>query len=170
VREYETVFVLHPQLDDAGLEREIEAVKQTIVEGRGEVSGVHKWGRRKLAYQIRKLNEGFYTLIRFTGEPGVLRELDRKFKINESVLRHLTVHAVGEPMPPDFRARERRGGGDRPRGRGGRPGEPSAPGGERKAPPPAAGQESEPKPSKGSPPEEAPRADAAPSTTETTAE
>jgi len=121
VREYETVFILHPQVDDAGIEKEIEAIQQTIAAGQGEVTGVHKWGRRKLAYPIRKVNEGFYTLIRFKGEPPLLQELDRRFKLNESVLRHLTVHAVGDPTPPEPRPRDRRerggrGGGRPPRG------------------------------------------------------
>jgi len=121
VREYETVFILHPDVDEAGIEREVEAVRKTIEEGRGEVTGVYKWGRRKLAYSIEKVNEGFYTLIRFRAEAETIRELDRRYNINEAVLRHLTVHSSGEPTMPDYRPRERRGerrGGER---RGGRP-------------------------------------------------
>ena len=109
MREYETVFILHPDVDEAGIEREIEAVRKTIEEGQGEVAGVYKWGRRKLAYQIQKVNEGFYTLIRFRSGAEVLKELDRRYKLNESILRHLTVHSSGEPNPPDYRPRERRG-------------------------------------------------------------
>ncbi len=109
VKEYETVFILHPEVDEAGIEREIEAVRKTIVDGQGEVTGVYKWGRRKLAYPILKVNEGFYTLIRFRSEAEVLKELDRRYKLNESVLRHLTVHSSGEPNPPEYRPRERRG-------------------------------------------------------------
>lgn len=131
MREYETVFILHPQADDAALDREIETVQQIITDGKGEVSGVYKWGRRKLAYPIRKAHDGIYTLIRYKAEAPVLREIDRRFKINESVLRHLTVHAVGDPNAPDIRSRERRGErgdrdrgdrGDRYRGRGDRRG------------------------------------------------
>ncbi len=118
MREYENVFVLHPKVDDAGIEREITAVKEVITAGDGEMVGVHKWGRRKLAYPIRKVNEGFYVIMRFKSEPEVLTELDRKFKLNESVLRHLTVVAQDDTWPPDLRGRERRG----PRGdRGGPP-------------------------------------------------
>lgn len=127
MREYETVFILHPQVDDAGVDREIEAVKQTIEDGQGEVTGIHKWGRRRLAYMIRKATEGTYTLIRFHANPGVLKELDRRYKINESVLRHLTVYAVGEPTLRDFRRGDRRGGrpgGFPSRGGRGRPGRP----------------------------------------------
>jgi small subunit ribosomal protein S6 len=108
-------------VDDPGVDREIETVKKTIEDAKGEVTGVHKWGRRRLAYTIRKVNEGIYTLIRFRAEADVLRELDRRYKLNESVLRHLTIHAVGEPTLRDFR-RDRRpirpSGPGRGRGRG----------------------------------------------------
>lgn len=117
MREYETVFILHPQVDEAGIEREIGAITQTITDGKGEVSGVYKWGRRRLAYPIGKVNDGTYTLVRFRADASVLRELDRRYKINESILRHMTVHAVGDPTAPELRSRGLRP--DRPRGRGG---------------------------------------------------
>jgi small subunit ribosomal protein S6 len=124
VKEYETVFILHPKVDDAGIEKQIASFKQTVSDGQGEMVGVHKWGRRKLAYQIRKANEGFYVLARFRSNPEVLVTLDRKFKIDETVLRYLTVMSPGDAFPPDLKGRERRGyrgdgpGGPRGRGRG----------------------------------------------------
>ncbi len=114
MREYETVFILHPKVDDAGIDREIEAVKKTIGDGKGELVGVHKWGRRKLAYPIRKATEGFYVIVRFKSGSATLPELDRKFRINESVLRSLTVTSPGGEWPPDLKSRERRP----PRGEG----------------------------------------------------
>lgn len=132
VREYETVFILHPKVDEAGIENEIAAVKKIIADGKGELVGVQKWGRRKLAYKIRKAYEGFYVLVRFKSGPDVLKELDRIFRLNEMVLRNLTILSAGGPFPPDLRGRERRGHrgeglgardrrggfGGRPRGRG----------------------------------------------------
>jgi small subunit ribosomal protein S6 len=108
VREYETVFILHPKVDDAGIDREIEAVKKTIGDGKGELIGVHKWGRRKMAYPIRKAADGFYVIVRFKSGSETLPELDRKFRINESVLRSLTVISPGGEWPPDLKSRERR--------------------------------------------------------------
>lgn len=108
MREYETVFILHPKVDDAGIDREIEAVKKTIGGAQGELVGVHKWGRRKLAYPIHKASEGFYVILRFKSDSAVLPELDRRFRINESVLRALTVISPGGEWPPDLRSRERR--------------------------------------------------------------
>ena len=124
MREYETVFVLHPKVDEAGIEREIGAVTQTIEDAKGEMIGVHKWGRKKLAYQIQKVNDGFYVLLRFnSAQPTLLKDLDRHFKLNEQILRHLTVISPGGDWPPELRGRERRmGRGERFGGppRGGR--------------------------------------------------
>ena len=108
MKEYETVFIMHPQVDEAGIEKQIEEIRSVVTEGPGEVTGVYKWGRRKLAYPIRKVHDGFYTLIRFRAGADVLRELDRRYKLNEMVLRQLTVASVGEPTPPDHRGRDRR--------------------------------------------------------------
>lgn len=109
MREYESVFVIHPKVDDAGIDHEIEATKETIATGGGEVIGVHKWGRRKLAYPIQKVNDGYYVIMRFNGEAEMLPELDRKYKLNEQVLRHLTVTSPGGQWPPELKGRERRG-------------------------------------------------------------
>jgi small subunit ribosomal protein S6 len=108
VKEYETVFVMHPQVDDAGIEKQIEELRGVVTGGGGEVTGVYKWGRRKLAYTIGKVHDGFYTLMRFRSEADVLRELDRRYKLNEMVLRYLTIASVGEPTAPDHRSRDRR--------------------------------------------------------------
>ncbi len=120
MREYEACFVIHPRVDEAGIEQEIGAVTGVISAGGGELVGVHKWGRRKMAYPVQKVRDGYYVLVRFQGESGVLSELDRRFKLNESVLRHLVVRAADDEFPPDLRAREpRRGlrGEGPPRGR-----------------------------------------------------
>ncbi len=95
LREYETVFILHPNLDETRVEEEIEGVRQVILGASGEIVQVDRWGRRKLAYEIRKLNEGIYTLLRFRAEAGVLQDLERRYRLREDVLRHLTVVAQG---------------------------------------------------------------------------
>jgi small subunit ribosomal protein S6 len=93
LRDYETVFVLHPRLDDKQVEEEIQRVQDLIVQNGGEIINVERWGRKRMAYEIRKVREGIYTLIQFSSEPHVIQELDRRYKLNENVLRHLTVLA-----------------------------------------------------------------------------
>jgi small subunit ribosomal protein S6 len=100
LREYETVFVLHPTVDEKEVETEIQAVSDLITSGGGTVEEVERWGRRRLAYQIRKVHEGTYTLIRFQAEAQTLKDLERRYRLNENLLRHLTVLSEGPPAPP----------------------------------------------------------------------
>jgi small subunit ribosomal protein S6 len=100
LREYETIFVLDSSLDPDSIEGEINKVVQTISDNAGSVHEVQRWGRRRLAYPIRKKNDGVYTRIRFDGNNTVLSELDRKYQVNEQLLRYMTVvidHPYVEP-------------------------------------------------------------------------
>jgi small subunit ribosomal protein S6 len=91
VREYETVFIIDPSCDESQVEQEINSVKEIIAAGEGKVVEAESWGRRRLAYDIRKKKEGTYAFVRFSGEPSVLQELNRRLKLNELILRHLVV-------------------------------------------------------------------------------
>ncbi|MBU1702382.1 MAG: 30S ribosomal protein S6 [Candidatus Eisenbacteria bacterium] len=93
MKDYETVFVLHPRLDDAKVEEEIQKVKDIITQADGQILDVQKWGRKRLAYEIQKIHEGLYTVIQYSGEPQTVKDLDRRYKLNENVLRYLTVVA-----------------------------------------------------------------------------
>jgi small subunit ribosomal protein S6 len=100
LREYETVLVLDPTLDDARVNQELETVSNVISQGGGEILEVQRWGRRRLAYEVRRRREGIYSLIRFRSERAVLEELERRFSLNESLMRHLTVLSSGPMAPP----------------------------------------------------------------------
>ncbi len=118
MKEYESIFVLDPGVDDAQVDTEVEKVRDFIAGRSGEVTEIQKWGRRKLAYEINKKKEGIYTLIRFRSEPELLAELDRRYRLNENLLRFLTVVQEG----PTGEEAEEQGEGDsaapsRPRGR-----------------------------------------------------
>jgi small subunit ribosomal protein S6 len=91
VREYETVFIVDPGCDDEQVDREIDTVKEVITQGSGQIVEIQVWGKRRLAYEIRKKKEGTYAFVRFKCGPSVLQELNRRFKLNELILRHLTV-------------------------------------------------------------------------------
>jgi small subunit ribosomal protein S6 len=119
LREYETVIVLDPALDESRVNQEIDTVTNVITQGGGEVLEVQRWGRRRLAYEIRKKREGVYSLVRYKSERTVLDELNRRFLINESLLRHLTVLSEGPMAPPSGEEHghhgDRRGEGPRRR-------------------------------------------------------
>jgi len=88
---YEVMFIIDPTLEDAAKEATVEMVKE-IIAAEGEVANVDVWGMRKLAYPIQKKNEGYYAVIEFKAQPTLPKELDRKLKISDNVMRHLIVN------------------------------------------------------------------------------
>ena len=88
---YEVLFIIDPALEDEKKEATIEAVKE-IIASEGEVGNVDVWGMRKLAYPIKKKSEGYYVVIEFKAEPTLPKELDRRLKISDNVMRHLIVN------------------------------------------------------------------------------
>ena len=91
MRKYETIFILHPSLDEEAVKANIEKFKGVIENGGGTIENVDFWGKRKLAYEIAKVNEGFYTLINFEAYTELPKELDRVFRITDGVIRHIVV-------------------------------------------------------------------------------
>ncbi len=83
---YETLFIVNPNVTEEELDVEIAKV-QAVIETAGEVKTVDKWGKRKLAYEINKVNEAYYTLITFEGESSVLEELNHIYRITENIFR-----------------------------------------------------------------------------------
>lgn len=92
MRKYETIFILNPSFDEETVKANIEKFKGVIENGGGTVDNVDFWGKRKLAYEIKKVGEGFYTLFSFTAGPELPRELDRIFRITDGVIRHIIVN------------------------------------------------------------------------------
>lgn len=91
MRKYEVIFILHPSLDEDAVKANIEKFKGVVENGGGTIDNVDFWGKRKLAYEIAKVNDGYYTLMNFTANPELPRELDRIFRITDGVLRHIIV-------------------------------------------------------------------------------
>jgi len=91
LREYETVFILDPTLEDNKVNEEVDRASGVIKDHGGTVAEVERWGRRRLAYEIGKRRDGVYTLIRYQAEGPAVKELERRLRLNETVLRVLTV-------------------------------------------------------------------------------
>lgn len=88
---YEVMFIIDPALEDDAKEATIEAVKG-IIAAEGEVGNTDVWGMRKLTYPIQKKSEGYYVVIEFKAEPTLPKELDRRLKISDNVMRHLIIN------------------------------------------------------------------------------
>ncbi|MGQ9584603.1 MAG: 30S ribosomal protein S6 [Anaerolineae bacterium] len=93
MREYELVFIVDPTQDEEGVNAITDRVTQVITRSKGEVTRVDVWGRRKLAYPIKKFREGTYVLLQMQIAPEGLPELERVLKLTEPVIRHLLVRA-----------------------------------------------------------------------------
>jgi len=91
MRRYETVFIVHPDLNEEETSAAVDRYRQILEQQRASVVKVDVWGRRSLAYLIRKQSKGVYVLFEYGAEPGAVFELERNFKIDEQILRFLTV-------------------------------------------------------------------------------
>ena len=89
MRDYELVFIVHPDLEDNALKDVLEKVNGWITDSCGQVQKVDLWGRRKLAYPIRKQSEGQYVQIDAQINPAFGSELERNLRFLEPVLRFL---------------------------------------------------------------------------------
>jgi small subunit ribosomal protein S6 len=89
MREYELVFIVHPDLDDTALKDVVEKVKGWITDAGGSVSKVDLWGKRKMAYTIRKQKEGQYVLFRAQMDPTFGITLERNLRFLEPIMRFL---------------------------------------------------------------------------------
>jgi small subunit ribosomal protein S6 len=89
MREYELIFIVHPDLDENAFKEVLEKVKAWITDAGGQVAKVDLWGKRKLAYSIRKQTEGQYVFMNVQMAPAFSAELERNLRFQEAVLRFL---------------------------------------------------------------------------------
>ncbi len=91
MRNYEAMYVLRPDLDEEQVQANVDRFSEIITKNGGEVTKVDLWGKRRLAYEVKKLREGYYVLCFFTAGPDLPLELERNFKIADEVIRFLVV-------------------------------------------------------------------------------
>jgi small subunit ribosomal protein S6 len=87
MRKYEVMVILDPDTEERSIQSTLEQYLTVITKGGGTVDSLDIWGRRRLAYEIRKKPEGIYAVINLTAQPADVKELDRQFSINESIMR-----------------------------------------------------------------------------------
>ncbi len=91
MNKYELAVVVSAKLEDEDRAATIEKVKDLITRFGGTVTEVEEWGKRKLAYEIRKMREGFYYFVRFEADPTCPAEVENRIRIMEDVIRYLCV-------------------------------------------------------------------------------
>jgi small subunit ribosomal protein S6 len=98
LRFYETTIVLSPQAEETVVAREIEKITQAVSRADGRLVTTQRWGVKRMAYPIQKHSQANYVHFVYQAPPAVPGELEAAFRINESILRHLTVLVEG-PLP-----------------------------------------------------------------------
>lgn len=87
MRHYELMVILDPELDDRTVAPSLDKLLAVVKKDGGSVDSVDIWGRRRLAYDIKKKSEGIYAVVQMTAEPATALELDRQLNLNEVVMR-----------------------------------------------------------------------------------
>jgi small subunit ribosomal protein S6 len=88
MRNYEVIFIVHPDLDENAMSGVVEKVKGWITDAGGTIAKVDLWGRRRMAYAIRKQREGQYVFVQAEMEPAATAGLDRSLRFLEPVMRY----------------------------------------------------------------------------------
>jgi small subunit ribosomal protein S6 len=90
-RMYEHIFISPPNLSEEAMEKVIGDVQETLSSQGAEIIRLEKWGRKRLAYPIRKHDEGWYVMLHVKGPGDALQEVERKMRISENFIKYLTV-------------------------------------------------------------------------------
>jgi small subunit ribosomal protein S6 len=91
MRIYEELFIVRPDATEEEVDPLIEQLKNVITHEGGTLDKTEKWGVRKLAYRVLKYNEGQYILLQFSSEPGTVKEVERRLRVADLVVKHITV-------------------------------------------------------------------------------
>ena len=91
MRIYEELFIVKPDAPEEEIDQFVEQLRTQLTTAGATVDKIDKWGKRRLAYRIDKYREGFYVLFQFTAEPESVKELERRLRVSDVVLKFLTV-------------------------------------------------------------------------------
>jgi small subunit ribosomal protein S6 len=105
LREYECLLILPAEADEAVVGTATDRIQKVVAKHSGQVMGVDRWGRRRLAYEIDRRTEGYYVVVTFTAEPAAQGELDRTLHLADEVLRYKTT--IRPPQKQDKKERDK---------------------------------------------------------------
>ncbi len=133
MRTYEVMFIVRPDMVDEDLDKLISAMEGNVATAGGTVKNVERMGKRRLAYTVRKFNDGIYVLFTVEGEGKIIAEVERRLRVTEPVIKFITVRVDEEQKRIDKIKKIR---DSRQRGRGTQ----AAAAAQAQAPAPAAGE------------------------------
>ncbi|GMA50766.1 30S ribosomal protein S6 [Alicyclobacillus contaminans] len=95
MRQYETMYILKPELEAEEIKELVDKYQALVTEHGGQITELQEMGKRRLAYEINRNREGYYVLMQFSADTDLTRELERVLRLEDRVLRYLTVR-LGE--------------------------------------------------------------------------
>lgn len=108
MQQYETTFIVDAHLPDDVIEKTLEKFKKLMEDGGANIHNIDRWGKRRLAYEIARKQYGYYVYIRFEAEGSFIQEMEREFKLEDAILRYLTVVVPVVALKQEIRDEEKR--------------------------------------------------------------
>lgn len=105
---YETIYIVNPTLDDDSLREAITKFSDLIKKLKGYIVKINEWGKRKLAYEVKQFDKGYYVVLDFCGLPKIVTELERNLKLDDRILKYLTVKIDENVDPKDLLNKEQK--------------------------------------------------------------
>jgi len=99
MRRYETIYIANPNLDDEALKEVVAKFSDLIKKQKGSIIKIDEWGKRKMAYEVKRFDKGHYVLLDFCGLPEMVMELERNLKLDDRILKYSTVK-IDEDVDP----------------------------------------------------------------------
>lgn len=103
MRRYETIYILRPSLGEEEISTIINSTNSIITEEGGTIIDLNRWGMKKLAYLIKKEFQGYYVFCDYAGTPSAVAEIERKFRIDDAVLKYMTVKVADSISEEDVK-------------------------------------------------------------------
>ncbi|UCC80852.1 MAG: 30S ribosomal protein S6 [Candidatus Zixiibacteriota bacterium] len=94
---YELTVIINSSLEESAVQAEVEKIENQITSAEGKIHKLERWGVRRLTYLIQGFNQGYYVHFLYEGPSRLVSEIERTLRINENILRYLTVQAVSAP-------------------------------------------------------------------------
>ena len=104
---YETIYIVNPTLDDDALKEAIAKFSDLIKKLKGSIVKINEWGKRKLAYEVKRFDKGYYVVLDFCALPKMVTELERNMKLDDRILKYITVKIEENVDPKDLVSEEK---------------------------------------------------------------
>jgi len=109
MRYYETLYLINPTLSDEDCGKVVVKFNNIIEKNKGVVVKVEEWGKKILAYEVKKYDKGYYVLLRYCGGPGITEEIKRAFSLDSKVIKYQTIKLSDNADPEALKVKANEG-------------------------------------------------------------